>query len=1023
MFRGSFGGKPIFSSSHEAVNLAKLRKPVPPNFSRATSFTNPLGPEPGRGWILMLRADLDEIDRDADQELIFEFEQEDGTIEQRKLYKIIVASEPLCVTPSHTADDPDAIYLVEVADRRHLINSRQLQVATFNNYDFTNTWQQAITELWGLVGTHLGQASVPTLPITPPGTPINLNFIGESAWIELNRILVFLGLALRCNPMEPDIQFTIVQIGAAQADTDAVITALEASNRKIHDAEFVDVVRSRHPAGVRVYFPQHPEREPRNPVFVDVANPVMTGTPQPNLYIPVFDNTFAQHAADGTVLNQTALNTQAQSRATDYFRMIEEGGRRQWKRFSGLAELIPGANIKTVMWAHMPGTGIFTDIVNNPYMLPDDVGFIRKPLPVRTGYAPVRLWAVALPAYTRSGNTITFTANGSVTVDGSQTVVGDRVGVNLGSACTGHADNGIYEVQTVGNGVSGSGNQEVWRRALDADNHDDFRTGFTVEVASGKAHKGQTWFVWTDDPITLNTTAIWFAPKKFKAKLLARTASSCAIVSGSGSGSGSVAGNSTTINLYDFWAAERELTPGDCPQWGLQETGLRGVAKELNNLQIDSPAGIVVDIEVVFRKDLGPQSGSLAGSTVGDTCEYIFNGAAHVTPAMPCLKPWSFVKSFLQCVSGTWREVSQLLEWRPDSNGCFDKFETSLGSADTGICCTVCNSGSGSSATSCGSCLSDYCVTLNVPGVVPTPCNSIKNVQINLALWNLGCNGRPDGLFLTETQWSGFVSVPYSFVSVASLTITGTMSIFANLKRLCIASLSNPPQYRWILQVTFISVPVGGSGCHPGIVYVDLGTGSDPSTPPTLSGAMTECYCLGQNNPGTWSLATSACPVSSGGSCPCTWQWDGAVWVLNHGDSLCCTIPPSTPGTFVGEQRQTNCDGSTCSGGTGPTCAACGTTAAGATVSGASGWMTACSTFTAPSIGGSSFFTSITCFPSVFGFAVACIDNVWYAAWDGMATPVAANAGGTCGNLVFNFTNVTGPDGTLGSGTVTVAIS
>lgn len=116
----------------------------------------------------------------------------------------------------------------------------------------------------------------------------------------------------------------------------------------------------------------------------------------------------------------------------------------------------------------------------------------------------VRLATAAAPAaYTRTGNVITFTANGSQSVDGVVTVLGDRILLKNGAA---GADNGLYSVTTKGAG----GTQEVWTRTTDADISAEVTAGLYVWVEEGTTNADTGWLLTTDNPITLNTTSLTF---------------------------------------------------------------------------------------------------------------------------------------------------------------------------------------------------------------------------------------------------------------------------------------------------------------------------------------------------------------------------------------------------------------------------------------------------------------------------------------------------------------------------------
>lgn len=115
--------------------------------------------------------------------------------------------------------------------------------------------------------------------------------------------------------------------------------------------------------------------------------------------------------------------------------------------------------------------------------------------------------AAALPAYSRTGNVITASANGALAaVDGVTLVLNDRILLKDGAA---GADNGLYSVTQVGT----AGTPYILTRTADADNSPvgEVTAGLAVFVAEGTANADTAWVLTTNDPITLNTTALAFA--------------------------------------------------------------------------------------------------------------------------------------------------------------------------------------------------------------------------------------------------------------------------------------------------------------------------------------------------------------------------------------------------------------------------------------------------------------------------------------------------------------------------------
>lgn len=121
---------------------------------------------------------------------------------------------------------------------------------------------------------------------------------------------------------------------------------------------------------------------------------------------------------------------------------------------------------------------------------------------------PVKLaTAAALNACTATGSgvgkTLTQNAAAIENIDGVAVLVGDRILVKNQVA---GADNGIYTVTTVGTGAV----QQVLTRATDADLSSKMKAGVLVWVNEGTANADSLYALTTNNPITLDTTALTF---------------------------------------------------------------------------------------------------------------------------------------------------------------------------------------------------------------------------------------------------------------------------------------------------------------------------------------------------------------------------------------------------------------------------------------------------------------------------------------------------------------------------------
>lgn len=136
-----------------------------------------------------------------------------------------------------------------------------------------------------------------------------------------------------------------------------------------------------------------------------------------------------------------------------------------------------------------------------------NIGQVNALFALRDAKQSVRVaTAAALPAYTRTGNTITADANGSINgagIDGVSSLLnGDAFLLKDGAA---GADNGIYVFDDVG----GGGTPWSATRRADADSDAEVTPGLLVGVDAGTTLQGH-FFRLVCGPVTLNTTSLTF---------------------------------------------------------------------------------------------------------------------------------------------------------------------------------------------------------------------------------------------------------------------------------------------------------------------------------------------------------------------------------------------------------------------------------------------------------------------------------------------------------------------------------
>lgn len=124
----------------------------------------------------------------------------------------------------------------------------------------------------------------------------------------------------------------------------------------------------------------------------------------------------------------------------------------------------------------------------------------------------------ALPACTSSGSgvgkTLTADAVGVLTIDSVATVLNDRILVQDQAA---GEDNGIYKVTTEGT----SGVEFVLTRATDADTDAEVTGGMYCFVEEGAVNADAGFVLITNNPITIDTTALVFSQFSSKADIVA----------------------------------------------------------------------------------------------------------------------------------------------------------------------------------------------------------------------------------------------------------------------------------------------------------------------------------------------------------------------------------------------------------------------------------------------------------------------------------------------------------------------
>lgn len=337
-------------------------------FGKANVFRHPAGRGPGTGAVLMTKATLDKINTDSADGHELRFEDNSGEVTFKKVS--VIKAE--CVLPG-AKSDPNNVYLVHLADRRHFFrkpigkafNVRNAKgteyVASTKNGSSAWTWATMTTNIWDAVG-ELG--TFPGLPFTPHGTPEGFEYWDVSAWDALNDVLARVGCEVVMDLVTE--MWTIVRAGetaSAQADIDRRL-----SPHRTWDAYPVDPGRSWRVESLCVLFEIVPPPGPGLPpyhfeyVSLDNAADGVTGVPTGSVAF-IHDDMVYHSGVSGA-----AVTARATERAADWVRQRKTYGIEEMKSYAGTrvkdaaATTILGRTSSLVAIQDR-GAGMTTDVV------------------------------------------------------------------------------------------------------------------------------------------------------------------------------------------------------------------------------------------------------------------------------------------------------------------------------------------------------------------------------------------------------------------------------------------------------------------------------------------------------------------------------------------------------------------------------------------------------------------------------------------------------------------------------------
>ncbi len=364
----------------------------------ANSFTCPVGPEPGRGWIVMERADLEKLTLADPHELKWRgLIAKDRTVKGERtltLKNLYIVNDPIRIDT--TGDDaPGSLYLVEITDVRFLAKHFSSINAAYNlrkpgppygaagededryytstlNAGAFWTWDTLCENIWEDTALEDMLGAYPGLPYTPTGTPEDMRFVGVTAWWALHHVLDQIGCTTALDPTQDDGAFSIVQLGETQAGLAAKEDKYDEACPRMHSFDPQAAKATRIPETIRVHFRYRHENGPDGWTTLAYTVDKATGVAGvvAGSVLPIWDSMPARYdAGTATLSNSAALSTRA-TEVKDNWLAIHNVSRGR-KVYGGIvADILPGEEVRAVEWRN-GGDTWRTTVIKRPELCVD----------------------------------------------------------------------------------------------------------------------------------------------------------------------------------------------------------------------------------------------------------------------------------------------------------------------------------------------------------------------------------------------------------------------------------------------------------------------------------------------------------------------------------------------------------------------------------------------------------------------------------------------------------------------------
>ncbi len=358
-------------------NRDRFRRNMIPQLERANSFYCPSGRWMSRGWILLDRNSYNRLNTYSTDCTL--------TVSNLSPIRNLSIVQARCVTRG-LANDPNALYLIELTDDRGILYNEWFQFPTVSAYNVrvpaypqtfypasmnggtTWTWATMLQDMWNQMNA-LASGNVlgvwPGLPSAPAGTPEGFFYSGVPCWYALNDVLEHLGMTVACNPTQTN-PFTIVALGS----TDASFALQQTKYAPFleDDLEWLDTGAGRVPLQVEVLFrrrnsiygteetvrydsPFQWEMSPHYSVTIN-APAIFTGAVGSHR---IWSDYTVRYSDSGDPLDADVAmaNTIAQERVTQYFNRIYRGTLGfMTQDYGGAIPFVTGSQVDGVCWSH-----------------------------------------------------------------------------------------------------------------------------------------------------------------------------------------------------------------------------------------------------------------------------------------------------------------------------------------------------------------------------------------------------------------------------------------------------------------------------------------------------------------------------------------------------------------------------------------------------------------------------------------------------------------------------------------------